>query len=143
MVFLIKTNGDKKQILLQKRQNTGFADGMWDLSYAGHVEYKESMKQTAVREGKEELGVEIALEDLKFVTLIHKRDEACDVTYYNGYFCTEKYIGEPTICEPYKCSQIKWFDITDLPENLINDRKVAIKAYFNGTPYIEYGWGNN
>jgi 8-oxo-dGTP pyrophosphatase MutT (NUDIX family) len=140
IVMLIKLVDGKKMILLQRRANTGFADGLWDLSYSGHVEYGESMMDAAVREAAEELGIAIDKCNLKFFTMIHKRDKQCDLTYYNGYFSCEQYSGVPSICEKDKCSQLEWFDMEHLPEDLIPDRRIAIEAYKNNAPYIEYGW---
>ena len=47
------------QVLLQQRQNTGYMDGHWSFSAAGHVERDESVTAAAVREVWEELGVSI------------------------------------------------------------------------------------
>lgn len=140
ILLLLRKVGDKTQVLLQRRQNTGFADGLWDFSCAGKVEIGETMTQTAVREAKEELGVTVAAENLQFAVLVHKCDKPCNLIYYNAYFICTDFIGEPKICEPEKCSQIRWFDIDNLPDGLIDDRKGALKAYLNGLHYIEYGW---
>ncbi|MCM1545591.1 MAG: NUDIX domain-containing protein [Clostridiales bacterium] len=140
VVMLLREVDGKTQVLLQRRQNTGFMDGLWDLSYAGHVEHGESMKDAAVREAKEELGVGIAPEKLEFFTLIHKREKENDLTFINGYFACAEFSGEPHICEPEKCSETGWFDLNNLPDGLIDDRKKAVKAYLNGVHYIEYGW---
>jgi 8-oxo-dGTP pyrophosphatase MutT (NUDIX family) len=140
IVALVKNVNDKTYVLLQKRQNTGFADGLWDLSFSGHVEKDESMTDAAVREAKEELCVDIDKHDLNFFTLIHKRDKDSDLVYYNGYFYCRNFVGTPQIGEPTKCSAIQWFDIDNLPKDLIDDRKEALKAFTNGTHYIEYGW---
>lgn len=140
IVMLLKNEDGKIKILLQRRQNTGFADGFWDLSCSGHVERGESMSQAAVREAKEELGVKIPVDKLKFFTFVHKREKEWDLTYCNAYFVCAEFVGEPKICEPEKCSELKWFDLDKLPEDLINDRKCAVKAYLDGVHYIEYGW---
>lgn len=138
--MLIKNFGGDKKILLQRRQNTGFADGLWDLSCSGHVEEGESMTQACRRECEEELGIKLSQSDFKFFLLIHKRDEEYDLTYYNGYFSVENFFGEPEIFEPEKCAEIKWFSLNELPDDMIGDRKQAIKAYFSGNNYVEYGW---
>lgn len=140
ILILMRDNGGKKQVLLQRRQNTGFADGLWDFSCAGKVEKGESMRQTAVREAKEELGVTVAAENLQFAVFVHKYDKLCDLVYYNAYFVYGNFIGAPTICEPHKCSEMKWFDLDNLPDDLIDDRKEAIKAFLGGVNYVEYGW---
>jgi len=140
IVMLIKCECGKRKVLLQRRQNTGFMDGLWDLSCSGHVEHGESMSEAAAREAKEELGITITPNQLKFFALIHKREEEWDLTYYNAYFVCENFSGEPQIGEPQKCSELKWFDLDNLPDDLINDRKQAVKAFFEGVHYIEYGW---
>jgi 8-oxo-dGTP pyrophosphatase MutT (NUDIX family) len=140
ILMLEKHENGRQLILLQRRKNTGFADGMWDLSCSGHVEHGESMTDAAIREAKEEIGVEINKADLRFVTMIHKREEERDLTYYNGYFVCSSFKNQPSICEPDKCSELKWFDINSLPEDLIPDRLQAISAYKNSIPYIEFGW---
>ncbi|MDE6075059.1 MAG: NUDIX domain-containing protein, partial [Clostridia bacterium] len=88
--MLLKVADGKTKVLLQRRQNTGFMDGLWDLSCSGHVEHGESMSQAAVREAKEELGVDISPDKIEFFVFIHKRDEEWDLTFCNAYFvCTE------------------------------------------------------
>lgn len=138
MLMLMRRNDEgKEEILLQKRQNTGYMDGYWDFSATGHVEDGEPMKAATIREASEELGIQIDYDDLEFVTLIHKNKGAI---YYNGYFKAEKWINEPKINEPEKCEQIKWFDINNLPQNIIDDRLNAIESYKNKVFYSEFGW---
>lgn len=138
MLLLLRQTAGGQEILLQKRQNTGFCDGYYDFSASGHVEDQESMKMAMCREAKEELAIELTPEDLDFVCLIHKR--AGGDIYYNGYFKAAHWLGEPTIHEPEKIEALKWFPVTALPENLIDDRKEAIQNYIRGVSYSEYGW---
>lgn len=140
ILMLMRERGGKKQVLLQRRQNTGFADGLWDFSCAGKVEDGESMTAAAVREAKEELGVTVAAESLRFAVLLHKCDKPYNLVYYNAYFVCTDFDGEPTICESEKCSELKWYDLDNLPDDLIDDRKFALKAYLDGEHYLEYGW---
>lgn len=138
VLILIREKGGKKQILLQKRQNTGFADGFWDFSCSGHVEEGESMSDAVLRECAEELGVFLKKEDIQHFCFIHKKDTDC--VYYYGYFVCERFLGEAKIMEPDKCSQLLWTDIDDLPQGVIPDRLKALKAYKDGVHYLEYGW---
>lgn len=140
IVVLIMRNIDvgDREVLLQRRQNTGFGDGMWDFACAGHVEEGESMTEACVRESFEELGIRTQPEDFKFFTLIYKKDST--ITYVNSYFCLTKYYGNIEIMEPSKCSELKWFNVMQLPEDLLPDRKRAFEALLNGDTFIEYGW---
>ena len=140
IVILLREHDGKTQALLQRRQNTGFADGLWDFSCSGHVEYGESMSAAAAREAEEELGIKIDLSELKFAALVHKREKERDLTYYNCYFVCRNFGGTPQIKESGKCSQLTWFDADDLPQDLICDRREAFKAFLSGVHYLEYGW---
>jgi hypothetical protein len=77
---------------------------------------------------------------VRFVTLIHKREEERDLTYYNGYFICDKFKEEPIICEPNKCSELKWFSLSNLPADLIPDRKLVLTSLPQSIPYLEFGW---
>ena len=67
------------------------------------------------REAKEEIDLDIDEKDLKFAELIHSYKE----DYINVFFTTKKYSGTPKIMEPNKCDDLQWFDIENLPENII------------------------
>jgi ADP-ribose pyrophosphatase YjhB (NUDIX family) len=60
-VYLLFVKDDK--ILLLRRCNTGYEDGNYGL-VAGHLDAHESLTQAAIREAKEESGVDINPEDL-------------------------------------------------------------------------------
>jgi 8-oxo-dGTP pyrophosphatase MutT (NUDIX family) len=46
-----------REVLLQRRQNTGYQDGRWVAGAAGHVELGETAAVAAAREAIEEIGV--------------------------------------------------------------------------------------
>lgn len=71
VVFLYRFNADGElEFLWQKRSETvDRYPGYYDISAGGHVNLGESLIEAAVRECREEIGVEILGEDLKFMTL--------------------------------------------------------------------------
>ena len=140
MLFLFRQNGMEKEILLQKRYNTGYSDGMWDCAAAGRVEKNESMKIAMVREAKEELGITIDIKNVSFATLTHKYSSSDNETFYNGFFTADVFEGTPSIMEPEKCSDLERFNIKSLPDNFMPDRKHALENYFSGISYDEVGW---
>ena len=138
MLLLTRKTDNNEEILFQKRKNTGYCDGYYDLSASGHVDDNESMKRAMCREAKEELGIDIKEEDLEFVCIIHINfNGRID---YNGYFKTDRWCGEPIINEPEKNEELKWFNINNLPSNIVNDRMIAIQNYKSNIKYSEYGW---
>ena len=133
LVALVKNN----QILLQQRKSTGFADGQWEFSAAGHVKEGETMREAALRELQEEL--DVVTDSAKFAGLIHSFGED-GITRYLGVFIVDKYSGEPHVNESDKSSGVKWFDLNNLPKNLIPSRITAINLIESDDFYQEYGW---
>ena len=70
--IIIKDNGTDTQILLHRRQNTGYQDGKWDMAGSGHVDKDETAQAALIRECKEEIGIDVKLEDVTFVHLSHR-----------------------------------------------------------------------
>lgn len=50
--MLIRNSEKGEEILLQRRQNTGYMDGFYDLSASCHVEKNEQMTTSLIRETK-------------------------------------------------------------------------------------------
>ena len=132
--FILETDGEKTKILLHRRQNTGYQDGKWDIAGSGHVDEGETAQSAVIRECKEELGIDVKIEDLTFIHLSHRFSKK---TYYDIYFVVNRYYGEPTIMEPYKCSELNWFDVDKLPHDIIECRKLVIQEYKNKNYYSE------
>lgn len=114
-MFVAVENG-AGEYLLQRRANTGFLDGYYDL-VSGHLEYDESCETCAVRETKEEVGVDVNPADLGLVALFQSDFEP-GVRYLNYIYKTNKYVGSPVIGEPEKIDDMKWFAPDNFPEKL-------------------------
>lgn len=139
MLLLFRQHQGKTQVLLQHRHNVSVLNDLWDTAVTGRVEQGESMRQALCREAQEELGLTIREEDLRFSALGHVLVWP-GYTYYNGYFEAVAWQGEPRICEPDKCDRIGWFDLDDLPEDMIPERRQAIFNHFAGIRYHEVGF---
>ncbi|MBA4319541.1 MAG: NUDIX hydrolase [Flavobacterium sp.] len=135
-LVLIKDN----KILLQRRFNTGYEDGKYSM-IAGHVDKGETFIQCIVREVKEEAGISLNPENLKVVHLMHRNsgteenNERVDV-----FLIAEKWDGEIENKEPHKCDDLSWFDLDNLPSNIIPYIKQAIDCIKNKVFYSEHGW---
>ncbi len=133
-VYLFFIKDDK--ILLLKRFNTGYEDGNYGL-VAGHLDEHETLTHAAMREAKEESGVDIDVNDLELKTTMHRKqnDERIDF-----FFEVKKWSGEVNNMEPDKCDDLSWFSFDNLPSNTIPYIKQAIECYQKGIIYSEFGW---
>lgn len=57
----------KDEILIQTRNDKGILKNMKDISFSGHIKSGETSIEAAIREGKEELGIDLELDKLKFL----------------------------------------------------------------------------
>lgn len=132
-VFLVlnREKNGKTEILLQRRCNTGYMDGKYDMACSGHLEKGESLSMAMIREAKEEINLDIKEEDLKMIAVVHAYKE----DYINVFFTTDKYEGIPKIMEPNKCDDLRWFDIKELPENITTRNRNVIKNIQKGIIY--------
>ena len=95
-VCVIEENG---KFLFIKRAHTGIADGFYMLP-GGHVDTGESVLSAAVRELKEELGIEAKEEDLEFKLVEPIK------THITFFFRVKKYDGIPKNMEPEKHDEV-------------------------------------
>jgi len=131
-VYLVLIKEDK--MLLSRRYKTGYFDGYYSLP-AGHLDGKETCKQALVREAKEEIGLDLDSSGLKFIHAMNRKipeDERIDF-----FFTIDEWEEEPKIMEPEKCDDLGWFEINNLPENIIPHVKQAINCFMNDINYSE------
>lgn len=77
---------DKDEIFLQKRSpNKDSYPNMWDISSAGHLTAGDDALQGAIREIKEELGVNVLPSQLKLIG-VRKKADKCSSTFINNEF---------------------------------------------------------
>ncbi len=63
-VWIINSNNE---ILIQTRSDYVMFPNMLDISFSGHIQAGETSLEAAVREGKEELGIDIEINKLKYL----------------------------------------------------------------------------
>ena len=114
---------DNGKVLLLKRANTGWLDGWYDLP-AGHLEDQEHLKEGAARELKEETGLTVNPKKLKLAH-VYQNHNTVDKPHYGFIFLAAEWEGSPSITEPDKTTEIKFFPLNQLPEKV--------------TPYVKEG----
>lgn len=134
-VLLVRGN---ELLLSQRRDDIAEFDGMWHLP-SGKLESDESVLRAAVREADEEIGVRIRPEDLRHVHTAHITAPGRDPRL-GLFFATHHWDGEPENREPAKCYRLAWFDLDDLPEDLIDYPATGIRGYRADLAFSTRGW---
>jgi 8-oxo-dGTP pyrophosphatase MutT (NUDIX family) len=129
--YVLLLRGD--EVLLQLRRGTGYLDGHW-ATLAGHVDPGESVHEAAVREAAEEAGVRIDPADLEPLTTLHRFErggpaveQRCDV-----FFVVRRWSGEPTLVEPDKAEQLRWFPLAALPDPVVPHERLVLDGVRTG-----------
>lgn len=122
-------------VLLMRRAGTGFFDGLYSLP-GGHVEEGESIRATAVREMREELGIDVAEAALVTVGVVHRRSDTNRIDFFVRAL---EWSGEPRIAEPHRCDDLFWCARNALPEATVPYIREALRQ--GDSPWIrESGW---
>lgn len=132
-LVLMKDN----EVLLLKRFNTGYEDGKYSM-IAGHVDENESFTKTIIREAFEEANLKLEKKDVHIVHVLHRK--ASDSERIDAFFTCKKWIGQPMNKEPDKCSELSWFKIDQLPQEVIPYIRHVLSCIQNKIFYSEYGW---
>jgi 8-oxo-dGTP diphosphatase len=131
-LHLVLRQGDR--ILFGLRRNTGFSDGMYHLP-AGRLEAHETVAGGAIREGKEELGIDIHPDDLHLIHAMHHRSGRLAL-----FFEARKWSGDLCNAEPDKCEALDWMASDRFPENVVPYAVAALRSIRNGETVSAYGW---
>ncbi len=105
------------EYLFGRRANTGFRDGAFQIP-AGHIEWNESMIESAIRESKEELNIDIEEKDCEVIHISHRisaQEKGWDKrVYFDVYVKIKKYSWNMKINELEKCNELKFIDINNI-----------------------------
>jgi 8-oxo-dGTP diphosphatase len=134
-VYLVLIKDGKT--LLSRRFNTGWMDGKYSL-IAGHLDGNEAVFESMIREAGEEAEIKVTKQDLIPIRVLHRKSD--DQEYIDFFFLAEKWEGTPSIQEPGKCDDMRWFPVNQLPENTLPYIKDIIETYKDNIPFIESGW---
>lgn len=134
--LLLRQNG-KVAFLL--RSNTSWMNGYYSLP-AGKVEKGESFVECMVREAQEEVGVTVQPASLRHVMTLHHLDSEQGSTWVAVFFEADQWDGTVTNAEPHKHGGLDWFDLNDMPDNIIPSVRFALQRIAGGQTYCEYGF---
>ena len=133
-LVLLRNQG--QEVLLQQHAATSYHPLHYGL-ISGHVEAGEFFTEAMAREALEEAGITVKPSDLSFVHCVHEKRESKKDELLCLFFAAETWQGEPKICEPTKCIDLRWFPIDQLPENTIPFMRYALEQIIQRKIYSE------
>ena len=127
-VWIVRPAGDGYEVLLQKRSEKKESyPGMYDTSSAGHITAGDEPLESALRELKEELGIDASPDQLSFAGTfriryekefhgrIFRDNEFTTVFVYHGA------LGSLTLQES-EVSEVRWFSLNAVWEEIHRSR---------------------
>ena len=144
LIFRRTVDGED-QVLLMLRACTGYMDGHWAV-VAGHVEAGESCAAAAVREAREEVGLDVEVRHLRPVCCMHRtaRDGQAVNERADFFFETRLWRGEPRLLEPHRAAALAWFGLGSLPTPVVPHENRVLTILTNGRvpPILTYGFAD-
>lgn len=102
MYLFLKKNGT---ILIARRCNTSYQDGNYQVP-SGHVDAGELPIEAMIREAKEEIGITLTSDDLRFVHVGFRTKSDATGDRVDFFFEATRWDGEVINAEPLKCDDL-------------------------------------
>ena len=128
--LLLLRDGD---VLLGRRANTGYGDGAYEPP-SGRLAERETLVEAAVRVAAAQIG--IALDPVR-VSLAHVMHDVSGAGRMAFFLTVDGWEGDAgPATKSY--SDLGWFPLTQLPANMIDRARVAIRNYAAGARFSTY-----
>jgi 8-oxo-dGTP diphosphatase len=129
------------EVLLARRHNTGYADGLWNLP-SGKLEEGEDVVSAIRREAREEIDVDLTGPELRDSAVVHWLSPEGNGRLGVVFSVEADPVahGEPRNAEPEKCSDLAWFRFIDLPDDTVEYSVAGIRAHVGRRPVVTTGW---
>ena len=101
-----------------RTKNSRNEPGKWTFP-GGCVEFGETLEQCAVREAKEEFGIDVSV--VRLLGVIDHLIPEERQHWVNPVVEARIAGGEPRIMEPHKMSGFGWFSLSELPKNITSN----------------------
>ncbi|MFJ6298163.1 NUDIX hydrolase [Streptomyces griseoviridis] len=127
------------RILLGLRHpDSAYAGNTWHF-LAGHCEREEAIN-CLIREAEEEAGLVIEPDDVELVHLVHVVDSPSARPRIGLIFRARTWSGTPTVREPDRCVEWRFWNPKDLPDAVVPYTRQAIEGVLAGRRYSQRGW---
>jgi len=124
VILLLMRNG---RILLRERANTGYGDGAYEPP-SGELADRETIVDTAIRVASA-AGLVIGAGNVSLVHVMHDVSGSGRIAFF---LSVSGWTGRPTSAD------VRWFPVADLPTNMLDRARVALRNYADGMRFSTY-----
>jgi len=124
VILVLARNG---RILLRERANTGYGDGAYEPP-SGQLADRETIVETAIRVASE-AGVVIGAENVSLAHVMHDVSGGGRIAFF---LSVSGWTGQPASAD------VRWFPVGDLPTNMLDWARVALRNYADGMRFSTY-----
>jgi ADP-ribose pyrophosphatase YjhB (NUDIX family) len=133
--LLLVSNGD---LLLGRRANTGYGDGAFEPP-SGRLAERETLVEAAVRVAAAQMGIALDPARLSLAHVLHDVSGAGRMAFFltaDGW--ADEACPVPPAPGTRSYSDFGWYPLTDLPANMIDRARVAVRNYAAGARFSTY-----
>jgi 8-oxo-dGTP diphosphatase len=124
VILVLARNG---RILLRERANTGYGDGAYEPP-SGQLADRETIVETAIRVASE-AGIVIGAENVSLAHVMHDVSGSGRIAFF---LSVSGWTGQPASAD------VCWFPVGDLPTNMLDWARVALRNYADGLRFSTY-----
>ena len=125
VILLLMRNG---RILLRERVNTGYGDGAYEPP-TGQLADQETIVETAIRVALAEAGIAARAENVSLAHVMHDVSGGGRIAFF---LTVSGWQGE------YTSPGARWFPVGNLPTNMLDRSRVALRNYAEGMRFSTY-----
>ncbi len=122
-----------RQVLLGRRENTGYGDGAYEPP-SSRLDERETVVEAAIRIAAEQAGIELGPSHMSLAHVMHDVSGAGRIAFF---LAADGWDGEPD-GPGGSYSDFAWCDLDDLPANMIDRARVALRSCAGGTAFSTY-----
>ncbi len=129
--------GDK--FLFMRRSNTNYRNGFYGIP-AGRAAEGEPISLTALREIKEETGLDLRADQIKLCHVAHRYEpgQGPYASWVDFFYMIDEWDGEPVIAETDKADDLQWLSV-DSTEQIIPYVRHVIRDVLQGKNFSLIG----
>ncbi|MCW2934224.1 MAG: hydrolase [Actinomycetia bacterium] len=126
------------RVLLGRRANTGYGDGAYEPPSSRLAE-RETIVEAAIRVAAAQPGIALSPSHVSLAHVMHDVSGAGRIAFF---LTVDGWDGEPgggtDSHSTANYSDFDWFDLDDLPANMIDRARVAVRNYAAGVGFSTY-----